>query len=388
MEEYRSDLLCHEKDLAVWKRKAGGDPPAKPEEPVADRCWCDDTTVEALAVLLLQNWRGLLMVRDELAGWLGGFDRYAQGKGGDVAKWLEMYGGRSMMVDRKSGTPRTLYVPRAAVSVAGGIQPGTLRRALGVEHRENGFAARLLLACPPRKPKRWTEADIPPDIETDIGMLFDLLYSLQPATNAGGEAQPITVKLTPEGKAAWATFSDEHAQEQVDLTGDLAAVWSKLEGYAARLALVVHFARWAGGDPTLADPDLVDAASIAAGVRLVRWFGNEARRVYAMLAENEEDRECRQLVELIGRKGGKVTVRELQQSTRLFKTANEAHDALAGLGDRLSKHPNPHLFSVWGVLGGLARCYCAGARGRRSKNSRFRPVRPHLTRLPVAVSPG
>jgi hypothetical protein len=37
------------------------------------------------------------------------------------------------------------------------------------------------------------------------------------------------------------------------------------------------------------------------------------------------------LVELIGRKGGKVTVRELQQSTQLFKTADEAHTALAEL---------------------------------------------------------
>ena len=45
------------------------------------------------------------MARDELAGWLGGFDRYTQTKGSDVAKWLEMHGGRPMMVDRSGYYP-------------------------------------------------------------------------------------------------------------------------------------------------------------------------------------------------------------------------------------------------------------------------------------------
>ena len=61
----------------------------------------------------------MLVVRDELAGWIGSFDRYAQGSGSDVAKWLEMFGGRPMVVDRK--TKASLYVPMAAVSLTGMI---------------------------------------------------------------------------------------------------------------------------------------------------------------------------------------------------------------------------------------------------------------------------
>jgi hypothetical protein len=334
MEKFQTEVLQWEKDIAAWKRsKTGGDPPAKPEEPKADRCWCDDVTVEALAVLLLNQWRGLLLVRDELSGWLGGFDRYTQGKGGDVAKWLEMFGGRSMVVDRKTGFPRTIYVPRAAVSVCGGIQPGTLARALGNEHRENGLAARLLLACPPRRPKRWTEADISPDLERSIAAVFERLYGLQPATDDDGDAQPVIVPLSADGKAAWVDFYNAHGQEQADLAGDLSAAWSKLEGYAARLALVVHFVRWAAGDSTLTSADEVDADSIAAGVKLSRWFGNEARRAYAILSESDEERDGRRLAELIQRKGGTVTVRELQQTSRLFRTASEAGSALDALAE-------------------------------------------------------
>ena len=335
MGEYQDKLTRWEKAMAAWRQSKGdGGPPPKPEEPKADRCWCDDVTVEALAALLLNQWRGLLLVRDELSGWLGGFDRYANGHA-DAAKWLEMFGGRPMVVDRKSGNPRTIYVPRAAVSVCGGVQPVTLARALGTEHRENGLAARLLLAWPPRLPKRWTEADVSPDLECSIAAVFERLYGLQPTTDGVGDAQPVIVPLSADGKAAWVNFYNAHGLEQADLSGDLAAAWSKLEGYAARLALVVHFVRWAAADPTLASADKVDTDSIAAGVTLSRWFGHEATRVYRMLVETDEERDRRRLVELIGRKGGTISARELVQSSRAYRTvadANAALDALAEAG--------------------------------------------------------
>lgn len=318
MKQHADALAMHERDAAHWKRsKSDTPPPAKPEAPIADRCWTDDATTEALAVLLQQNPRGLLMVRDELAGWFN-FDRYAGGKGGgDAAKWLEMFGGRPMVVDRKTGG--TLYVPRAAVSIAGGIQPETLRRALGQEHRDNGLAARLLLTCPPRKPKRWTEADVNADTEAAVALVFDRLFGLTPETDDDGDERPRLVTLADDGKRAWVTFYNEHAGEQVNLSGDEAAAGSKLEGYAARLALVVHLTRWAAGDATLRDPARVDEASIAAGVVLARWFGDEARRVYAILGESDEGRESRRLVEWIERKGGTATVRDLTRGPREYR---------------------------------------------------------------------
>ena len=122
-------MLRYECGLTAWKKKGSGDPPVKPEEPLAVRYWCDDLTVEALARLLRDNCCGLLMARDELAGWMGTFDRYCQGKGGDAPRWLEMFGGRSMVIDRKTGDERVLHVPMAAVSVTGGIQRAVLRNA-------------------------------------------------------------------------------------------------------------------------------------------------------------------------------------------------------------------------------------------------------------------
>lgn len=353
--EWEAQHLRYEAELTGWKRQAAkghgdaGDPPEKPAPPIARRYIVSDTTTEALAPILLGNPRGVLLARDELAGWLGSFDRYAKaGKAGaDSAHWLSMHNGEAMTIDRKTGIPPTIHVPSASVSITGGIQPGILARALGQEHHESGMAARVLYAMPPRKAKRWTEADVNADTEAAVAAVFDRLFSLtmEPdpesplmADGHGPDMRPRLVRLADDGKRAWVTFYNEHATEQAELSGDLSAAWSKLEGYAARLALVVHLTRWAAGDATLRDASRVDEASIAAGVVLARWFGDEARRVYAILSESDDDRETRRLVEWIERKGGTVTARDLTHGVRAYRgdpdAAERALSAMveAGIG--------------------------------------------------------
>jgi hypothetical protein len=154
---------------------------------------------------------------------------------------------------------------------------------------------------------------------------------MQPVSDNDGEPRPVLVRLSANAKTAWKAYYNAHAVEQADLTGDMAAAWSKLEEYAARLALVVHFTRWAAGDPMLTNADVVDAASMNAGIVLAKWFKHEARRVYAMLDESDADRDQRRLVDWIGRKGETVTPREVQQGCRWLKEPGAAEAALEEL---------------------------------------------------------
>jgi hypothetical protein len=276
---------------------------------------------------------------------LGSFDRYAKaGKAGaDSAHWLSMHNGEAMTIDRKTGIPPTIHVPSALVSITGGIQPGILARALGKEHHESGMAARVLYAMPPRKAKRWTEADVNATTEAAVSLVFDRLFGLTPETDDDGEERPRLVTLAEDGKQAWVRFYNEHATEQAELSGDLSAAWSKLEGYAARLALVIHLTRWAAGDATLHDLARVDEASIAAGVLMARWFGDEARRVYAVLSEDDDDRDTRQLVEWIERRGGAVTARDLTKGIRVYRGDPDAAErALSALVDAGYGHWEPN----------------------------------------------
>lgn len=335
MEQYDAEYARWEKEFAAWKRdkKTADEPPVKPIMPACERFVVSDTTVEALAPILLANPRGLLLARDELSGWIGSFDRYAGKKtsSADSANWLSMHNAESMIVDRKTGFPRTIHVPQAAVCVTGGIQPGTLQRALGTEHRDSGLAARLLLTIPPRKQKEWTEADIDPKAEAKLAGLFDRLLDLQPIEGDDGEPRATLVRMDASAKAAWIAYYNSHAAEQVDLTGDLSAAWSKLEEYAARLALVVHFAGWAAGDPELTNPNILDGASMSAGIVLANWFKIEARRIYALLDETETERNQRRTIEWIVRKGGAVSAREAQQGCRWLKESGAAEEALEEL---------------------------------------------------------
>ena len=51
------------------------------------------------------------------------------------------------------------------------------------------------------------------------------------------------------------------------------------------------------------------------------------QRVYAVLRETDEDRRLRRIIELIERKGGTITARQLRQSMREFRDSTEAAEA-------------------------------------------------------------
>jgi hypothetical protein len=338
MREYKQAAKKYKRDLAKWERsKSEGDPPIEPDPPVCERCWVDDVTTEGLLPLLAQQWRGLLLKKDELSAWFGSFDRYQKGgkNGADAARFVEMFGGRPVCIDRK--TSGTLYVPRAALCVTGGIQPAIFRLAMTWELKANGLLARLLAAMPPAKARKWSEASIDEKLLDALDRVYDRLFGLAPGVNRDGDPTPVDLPMTREGKEVWISFYNEHAEELADLTGDLSAAWSKLEGYAARLSLVVQLVRWAADDKT-ANPAEVDAASIRAGIGLSRWFGNETKRIYAISEESTEAQERRELVEFISRKGGTITNRQLQGiNARRYPTAAAAEQALdalakAGLG--------------------------------------------------------
>lgn len=319
-----------ESDVEHEHRATHGETNGAPPE---ERWSVTDSTVEALAALLADNPRGLLLSRDELSGWLASFDQYRKSKtSSDAAHWLSMYNGQSMRVDRKTGEPRTMSVASAAVSVCGTIQPGVLHRAVGAEHRENGMLARLLLAWPPRQKKRWTDAGISHEHVEAVRNVLDRLRRFEPRLDRYGEPAPVILKLTDDAKQLFREFFNANAEILAEATGDYAAAVSKLEELPARLALILQLSRWAADDTV--DNELVDADSMAAAIAMTVWFRHETLRVYRMLASSAEDRQRNELIDWIRTRGGRCTVRELQNGKREFSSsAAVAEAALQSLVD-------------------------------------------------------
>jgi hypothetical protein len=323
--DYQAELAQHQRDLDAWKKSKSTEPPPwKPEEPVCIRYVTSDCTIEALAALLAVQFDGLLVSRDELAGWLAGIAEYKGGKGSDLGHWLAAWSAAPLTVDRKTGAIKMLHVPRAAVNLIGGIQPGVLRRAIAQEHMQDGLCARLLFAMPEPRKVVWSEATVHPEVEAAIEAVYDALFALEPAADEEGNNSPYPLDLTPEAKAVWVEYFNRHRAELVDLDDDLAAAWSKLEAYAARFALIIQLAT----DPA---SEAIDETAMSAAIELSDWFGNEAQRVYGLFVEDAVDQERRELVELIRRKGGSVTPRDLMRCCRKFKQSAEAEAALIEL---------------------------------------------------------
>jgi hypothetical protein len=94
--------------------------PTASHEPESPRLRQHDTTIEKVATLLCHAApKGLLITRDELAGWVEGMTNY-----NDAGRqfWLEAYGGRPFRVERQK-LAEPIICSAARCSGVGGVQP-------------------------------------------------------------------------------------------------------------------------------------------------------------------------------------------------------------------------------------------------------------------------
>ena len=350
IEQYEQDRVIHQAQLEAWKQKSrrnGADsepPPAPPRRPARTSHVLSDCTIEAVAAILADNPRGVQLERDELSGWLGGFDRYKAGGAGkvssEVGHWLSMHNASPLRLDRKS-TGR-VYVPRASLSIAGGIQPDTLTQAIGREHVANGLLARFLLVAPPRRTKRFNTNTAGFMAVDSARRLFHTLHAI-PMPSDG----PVSLPLTGDGEAAFQEFYERHAERQANAEGVIASMLAKIEAAAARLALVHYICRQAGEEPTL--PNAVDAESVRAGVALAEWFALEWQRVYdATIGGGATLNKDGELLGWIESQGGETSVREIGQRLRRYRDAATLEQTIT----RLVKSGDLQTFSVQNERGG------------------------------------
>ena len=129
-----------------------------------------------------------------------------------------------------------LRVPRAAVSIVGGIQPGVLKQVIGREHMHDGLCARLLLAMPNTRPVRWSDATVSREAEAAMDGVIKGLLALKPAVDENDNPVPHALPLSEKARVEWIKYFNRHRDESLQFDDDLAAAWSKLEAYTARFA--------------------------------------------------------------------------------------------------------------------------------------------------------
>jgi hypothetical protein len=336
LKQHAAEVAQHEKAMRARERGAGkgnltATQPTAPEAPVCERFITSDVTVEALAAMLAASPRGMLLACDELAAWLN-FGRYSANGGraaSEAARWLPMHRAQPLKVDRKTAPP--IRVERAALNVSGLVQPGVLAAALTGTDFDSGLVARLLLSMPPIPTRRWQPGGISPMVERAYSAMVEKLYTLDMLEDEHRTPLPRALALDEQASHLWGAFYNALNADMAGQDERARAMLAKIECAAARLALVVHLGRVAAGECAVAN--VIDSESMGRGIELAKWFRREAERVYLRLAEGDDDREARQLLDLIRRKGGSISGRELVQSSRSFRTVKDAEAALARLVD-------------------------------------------------------
>jgi DNA polymerase-1 len=295
---YEAAMEEYERALKEFK-KNGGERPEKPNRPVLERITVTDTTAEALVPILKENPRGVVLVRDELIGWVQAMNQYREGgKGADQQFWLSAWSGEAVTVDRKKTHDQgPLRVRHPFICVIGGLTPDKMRLLRGDRPRQqaeqDGFIDRILLSYPTEPAvvqENWLEVS-----ETALAELCRLVARLRSLAmvpvQEGGLIKgwrPFIVKLTSSGRQAWQNFTQTHADERnaEDFPPQLIGPWSKLRGYAGRLALILHYLRWACGELGEGDAAAtsdVDGESMERAARLVAYFKAHAKKVYAAM---------------------------------------------------------------------------------------------------------
>lgn len=128
-------------------------------EPNARRYIVNDATVEKLGELLNENPNGLLLVRDELGGWLATL----QTEDGAVGRafYLECFDGSGSFVYDRIGRG-TIHIQSCCLSLIGGIQPSRIAplvRGAVTGDMDDGLVQRLQLAVWPDDDRAWVLVD-------------------------------------------------------------------------------------------------------------------------------------------------------------------------------------------------------------------------------------
>ncbi len=279
-EQWRAAVRAATKDgTSPPQRPPGADSPPPPPRP---RVVAMDTTTEELQRLLAEQPRGLLYMRDELAGWLGNHDRYG-GHGGDRAFFLEAWNGGAYVADRVKyhGTP--VRIARTTLTILGGMQPDRLREALA--GADDGLAERLGYIWPEPAPITALVRELSSEARARRERLMVTVRRLSELAMDGdpsGEPAPRILRLDPD---AFELFDElrREAMERARSSRGLAAGWhGKTPGRALRLALIYELLAWAGGDGP--EPRAITADAVVRAGGYLDYLAAMLDRVIAGLA--------------------------------------------------------------------------------------------------------
>lgn len=282
--------------------------------PPCPRLIVNDATVEKLGELLNENRNGLLLIRDELPGFLSRMeDQECQG---ERAFYLEAFNGDGAFTFDRIGRG-TVRIEVCTVSIIGGVQPSRiipLVRGAVSGSSNDGLLQRLQMTVWPDASASWKWVDRAPDASAriEVDRIFRDVRDM-PATPDG---EPRIMRFDPAAQDAFREWMESIQKEARSRTlpSALESHILKMPKTVASLALIFHLME-GNGDDLIGDTPILRALGWADYLR------SHANRLYAA-------------GQTMGEEGARLVVERRAQLPPAF-TARDVHQKnWAGLSDR------------------------------------------------------
>jgi hypothetical protein len=268
----------YREEVAEWKRKEAERAGSGGVKPRCESVVVGDVTVEKLGQVCQDGPHGQGMILDEFTAWPRRCNAYKKA-GADGEFYLSLWSGEQITVERVGqGDEGALVVDRPFVSVFGCTTPANLKSLRTKAVAGDGWSPRVLYSEPAyveaetdsgntisaRASSAWSAA---------LGGLYALPQSNGRLLQLGGEAN-VHVFDKDARDYCLKTFVRKLRKEKklLDRNDPLREVYSKMEGYCVRFALLRHLLHRGKGQITV--------ESVKAAEKLVEYFISHARRVY------------------------------------------------------------------------------------------------------------
>jgi putative DNA primase/helicase len=282
--------------LQAWREqykqaiKKNENAPTQPDKklcsPSQKRIILTDATFEKLHEILAQNPTGVLVIRDELTGWLSELDRL--GREGERAFFLQAWSGDAGFTVDRIGRG-SVHVPAVCVSLIGNIQPARLRSYLSdaIEGgpTDDGLFQRFQILVWPDLPRRWQLVDRPANLLAfqTAERIFSMLAEL-PADD------PVSMYFSPEAQRLffeWLKELEEKVRGDSGLAPAFVGHLAKYRSLMPSLAGLFELADLAAADNLSSKEISISVEHARQAAALCDFFEVHARRVYASVISLE-----------------------------------------------------------------------------------------------------
>lgn len=315
-DQYGSKLSEYETLLQQNK----GNKTNMPVKPTLERIITNNATVESIVELLSQNNRGILLYSDELKAWINSMGEYKSSNNADKQFYLTAWNGDRYVQDRKGKDP--IIANTTLVSVIGGIQPTVIKN---MENIGDGFFERIIFSYPDAgNCFGSTDYEIGSNLENQIRSCLNDLHKLLYTGS-------IIIELENEARESFKTW-ERRLEDCVNFkyfNPIHEALYCKISGTTAKIALIIHMVKCVTGDYT----EKVTQETMESAITITDYFLQHSKQVIGLIQKEITSKLTDTVYSWICKKGYIYLIPSTVSKYKVagIKTSEEAKEVLNNL---------------------------------------------------------